>query len=236
MKSLILILSLLKSGKILTTFGSMVLSLGAYAMAFGWKFASGFIFLLFAHEMGHYLAAKQKGLDVGAPTFIPFVGAWINLKQQPHDAEVEAYVGFAGPFLGSIATLLVYLLARRLDSSLLLAITYSGLMLNLFNLIPVSPLDGGRITAVLTPRIWLFGIPALTAWFMWKPSPMLIVIAVLAIPQFIKAFRYNEDTAGDAAYYRISGEARLTYSIYYLGLTGFLSMMAYELHTMLRLH
>ena len=168
MKSLILIFSLLKSGKILTTFGSMVLSLGAYAIAFGWKFATGFIFLLFAHEMGHYLAAKQKGLDVGAPTFIPFVGAWIDLKEQPHNAEIEAYVGFAGPFLGSIATLLVYLLARRLDSSLLLAVTYSGLMLNLFNLIPVSPLDGGRITAVLTPRIWLFGIPALTAWFTWK--------------------------------------------------------------------
>ena len=153
-----------------------------------------------------------------------------------HDAEVEAYVGFAGPFIGSVATLLVYLLARRLDSSLLLAVTYSGLMLNLFNLIPVSPLDGGRITAVLTPRIWLFGIPALTAWFLWKPSPMLIVIAVLAIPQFIKAFRFNVDTSGDAAYYRISGEAKMTYSVYYIGLTGFLAMMAFELHTMLRLH
>ena len=179
MKSLIVLISLLKSGKVLTTLSSMILSLGAYAMAFGWKFASGFIFLLFAHEMGHYIAARQKGLDVGAPTFIPFVGAWIAMKEIPHDAEVEAYVGFGGPFLGSIATLLVYLLARKLDSSLLLAITYSGLMLNLFNLIPVSPLDGGRITAVLTPRVWLLGIPALTAWFLWKPSPMLLLVVIV---------------------------------------------------------
>ena len=236
MKSLIILISLLKSGKVLTTLGSMILSLGAYAMAFGWKFASGFIFLLFAHEMGHYIAARQKGLDVGAPTFIPFVGAWIAMKEIPHDAEVEAYVGFGGPFLGSIATLLVYLLARKLDSSLLLAITYSGLMLNLFNLIPVSPLDGGRITAVLTPRVWLLGIPALTAWFLWKPSPMLLLVVIVAIPQFIKAFKYSDETTANPAYYRISGESRLTYSIYYLGLTGFLSMMAYELHTMLRLH
>ena len=65
---------------------------------------------------------------------------------------------------------------------------------------------------------------------------MLIVIAILAVPQFIKAFRFNEDASGDAAYYRINGEARMTYSVYYIGLTGFLAMMAFELHTMLRLH
>lgn len=70
----------------------MVLSVFAYGLVFGWRYAVGFVLLIFVHEMGHYVAARQRGLEVGAPTFIPFVGAWIELKQLPHDVETEAYV------------------------------------------------------------------------------------------------------------------------------------------------
>lgn len=139
MKSLIVLLTLLKSGKLLTTGGTMIVSLGAYALAYGWRFAAGFIALLFAHEMGHFIAARQRGLNVGAPTFIPFVGAWIEMKDMPHDAETEAYVGFGGPFVGTLAALFCYFLARVVDSPVLLAIAYVGFFLNLFNLIPISP-------------------------------------------------------------------------------------------------
>ncbi|MBS1143849.1 MAG: site-2 protease family protein [Proteobacteria bacterium] len=232
MKSLLVLFTLLKSGKLLTTGGTMILSLGAYALAFGWTFALGFIALLFAHEMGHFIAARQRGLNVGAPTFIPFVGAWIEMKDMPHDAETEAYVGFGGPFVGTLAALLCYFLARSLDSPALLAIAYAGFFLNLFNLIPISPLDGGRITAVLSPRIWLAGIPVLLAWFYWRPSPMLILIVIMALPQAIKAFRYSS-ADDDAAYYAVGAEHKLTYSIYYLGLTGFVAMMTFELHNLL---
>lgn len=232
MKSLLLILGLLKSGKLLTTAGSMLVSLGAYAVAYGWKFASGFIVLLFAHEMGHFIAARQRGLKVGAPTFIPFVGAWIEMKEQPHDAETEAYVGFGGPFVGTVAALVCYFAARASDSSLLLAIAYVGFFINLFNLIPISPLDGGRITAVLSPRIWLVGVPILIGWFIWNPSPMLILVAILAAPQVLKALRYDT-SSGEAGYYVVSGEHKLIYSVYYLGLTGFVATMTFELHNML---
>lgn len=232
MKSLIVLLTLLKSGKLLTTAGTMIVSLGAYALAYGWRFAAGFIALLFAHEMGHFIAARQRGLNVGALTFIPFVGAWIEMKDMPHDAETEAYVGFGGPFVGTLATLFCYFLARVVDSSVLLAIAYVGFFLNLFNLIPISPLDGGRITAVLTPRIWLAGIPLLLAWFYWRPSPMLIFIVVLALPQVFKALRYRADSE-EAAYYAVGAEHKLTYSIYYLGLSGFVAMMTFELHNLL---
>lgn len=232
MKSLLVLLTVLKSGKVLVTAGSMVASLAAYAVLYGWKFALGFIALLFAHEMGHFVAARQRGLNVGAPTFIPFVGAWIEMKDMPRDAEVEAYVGFGGPFVGTLAALLCYFAARSLDSSLLMAIAYVGFMLNLFNLIPISPLDGGRITAVLTPRIWLLGIPVLIGWFLWRPSPMLIIVAILAFPQLLKAFRYKSD-ATDAGYFAVGAEHRLTYSVYYLGLTGFVATMTFELHNLL---
>ncbi len=151
----LLLFSGLKWGKLATSGGSMLLSLAVYASIWGWRYAAGFIALLFAHEIGHYVAARQRGLDVGAPAFIPFVGAWIALKDKPVDVETEAYIAIAGPVVGTVAALAVYLWARSEDSGLLLAISYAGLFLNLFNLLPISPLDGGRVTAVLSPRIWL---------------------------------------------------------------------------------
>lgn len=87
-------------------------------------------------------AARSKGLEVGLPTFIPFVGAWVALKQMPRDAETEAYIGLAGPLIGSLAALGVYWIARDQHSPWLYAVAYAGFMLNLFNLIPLSPFDG----------------------------------------------------------------------------------------------
>jgi Zn-dependent protease len=181
--------------------------------------------------MGHYLAARQRGLPVGAPTFIPFVGAWIEMKQMPHDVETEAYVGFAGPLAGTVASMACYGLARQTGSELLLALAYSGCMLNLFNLIPVSPLDGGRITAIISPKVWLLGVPMLAALFFWRPSPMLILIAILAYPQLKAAFTGQHDRP--PAYYAVPQEARINYAVMYLGLAGFLAIMSYELHEMI---
>src|SRR5215510_2967660 len=99
MKTLLLLLSAGKLGKAALTRGTMLVSIVAYAFLFGWWYAVGFVLLMFGHEMGHYVAAKRRGLNVGAPTFIPFVGAWVQLRDLPHDAETEAYVGIAGPLV-----------------------------------------------------------------------------------------------------------------------------------------
>ena len=179
LKLLALLFSGAKFGKLLTSAGSMLVSLVVYAFIFGWRYAAGFIVLLFVHEMGHYIAARHKGLPVGLPTFIPFVGAWVELKKMPHDAETEAFVGMGGPLLGTVAATLCYLIARGSpDAAWLLAVSYSGFFLNLFNLIPLPPFDGGRITAVLSPKIWLLGMPVLIGIFLWNPSPMLLVFAL----------------------------------------------------------
>jgi Zn-dependent protease len=234
MKSLLLLLlTSAKWGKLATTSGTMLLSLGIYASVWGWRYAAGFIGLLFVHEMGHYIAARQRGLSVGAPTFIPFVGAWIELKDQPLDAETEAYVGMGGPFLGAVASLAVYLWARQIGSPLLLAISYAGLFLNLFNLLPVSPLDGGRITAALSPRVWLIGAPLMLALMLYRPSPMLILVALLAAPQLVKAWRYDPKAPENIAYYSVPMMVKLEYGIGYLGLAGLLAIMTYEVHDML---
>ncbi len=234
MKALFLLLfSGLKWGKLATSGGSMLLSLAVYATIWGWRYAAGFIALLFAHEMGHYVAARQRGLDVGAPAFIPFVGAWIALKDQPVDVETEAYVAIAGPVVGTIAALVVYLWARSEDSGLLLAIAYSGLFLNLFNLLPISPLDGGRVTAALSPRIWFLGVPILLALMFYRPSPMLVIVAILATPQLMKAWRYDPKAPENVAYYGVPLQTKLEYGAAYLSLAALLAVMTYDVHEML---
>jgi Zn-dependent protease len=232
-KMILLLLGSLKLGKLLVTGGSMLISIVAYAFIFGWPYAAGFVALIFVHEMGHFLAARQRGLNVGAPTFIPFVGAWIQLKDMPHNVETEAYIGLAGPLAGTLGALACYGLARMEGSALLLALAYAGFFINLFNLIPVSPLDGGRITAVLSPRVWLLGAPVLVGFFFWHPSPVLLLVAILAFPQFIKAWRYDPNAPENRAYYAISAELRMTYALFYLGLVIFLAVMCHDLHEML---
>ena len=234
MKTLIILLfSGLKWGKIATSGGSMLLSLAVYATIWGWRYAAGFIALLFAHEMGHYVAARQRGLKVGAPAFIPFMGAWIALEDHPANVETEAYVAIAGPVVGTVAALAVYLWARSEDSGLLLAIAYSGLFLNLFNLLPISPLDGGRVTAVLGPRVWFLGVPLLLALMLYRPSPMLVIVVILAVPQLMKAWRYDPKAPENVAYYGVALQTKVEYGLAYLALAALLAVMTYDVHEML---
>ena len=230
MKVLLALLAAGKLGKVLLTGGTMILSVLAYALVFGWWYAVGFVLLIFVHEMGHVLAARQRGLDVGAPTFIPFVGAWIELKELPHDVETEAWIGLAGPLLGSVGALACYYLYRNTGEPLYLALAYAGFFLNLFNLIPISPFDGGRITAVLSPRIWLLGAPILVGLFLWRPSPLLILMAVLAAPQLLKAWNFDPHAPENAAYYTVAPAKRFEYALYYVALAAFLAVMSFEVH------
>src|SRR4029077_2782111 len=135
---------LLKSG------GTMLLSIGIYATIWGWKFAVGFVVLMFVHECGHLIVAKRFGLKVSAPVFIPFMGAFILLKDQPRNAWMEACVGIGGPMLGSLGALACHSLGEMIDAPVLIALAYSGYLLNLFNLTPVGMLDGGRIVTALS--------------------------------------------------------------------------------------
>ncbi|HEX4585663.1 MAG TPA: site-2 protease family protein [Burkholderiaceae bacterium] len=233
MRALLLLLTAGKFGKVLLTGGTMLISVFAYGLVFGWPYAVGFVLLIFVHEMGHYIAARQRGLNVGAPTFIPFVGAWINLKDLPHDVETEAYVGLAGPVVGTLGALACYFAARQSNSSLLLALSYAGFFLNLINLIPISPLDGGRVTAVISPRMWFLGVPILLGLFLVRPSPILVLIAIMAMPQLAKAWRYQPSAPENRQYYAVSIEHKITYGAAYIGLAAFLAVMTHDVHQML---
>ncbi len=188
-KLLLMLLKFAKFGPALKSAAFMLVSVGAYALLFGWRYALGFVLLLFMHEMGHYIAARRLGMNVGLPTFIPFVGAWIELKDRPLSVQQEAHIAFAGPFAGTLAAAAVLALALHEHSTLLLALAYAGFFLNLFNLIPISPFDGGRIIAILSPKVWFVGLPVLVGVFLWIPSPMFLMILLLLAPTIYGALQ-----------------------------------------------
>lgn len=221
---------LFKLGKFGGTALTMVISIGAYALVFGWAYAVGFIALIMIHEMGHYVAARRAGLNVGAPTFIPFVGAWIELKDTRLDPRTEAHVALAGPLVGSLAAFACYAWAREVDSRLFLALAYSGFFINLFNLAPIHPLDGGRVTGAVSPRIWFVGLPVLAAMMFYRPSPLLIMIAILALPAIGRAWTFDINAPENDAYRAIPTVWKLETMGLYLTLVVVLAMMATATH------
>jgi Zn-dependent protease len=132
-----------------------------------------------------------------------------------------------------VGALACYFLARNYGSNLLLAVSYSGFFLNLFNLIPLSPFDGGRITAVLSPRIWFLGVPVLAGLCIFSYNPLLIFMAILAWPQLVKAWRHRSDSAEAQSYYAVPAAVKWEYGTYYLALAGFLAVMTHDVHEML---
>jgi Zn-dependent protease len=209
--------------KLFTVAGSMVVSIGAYALLWGWQFAIGFVLLLLVHELGHVLEAKRQGLPVSAPMFIPFLGALITLKKLPDNAWAEAKVAIAGPILGSIGAAVVWGLGEALDSDLLVALAFTGFFLNLFNLAPISPLDGGRIVAAIHPALWLVGLVLLLGLAIIAPNPILILILVLGGLESYRRWSERNRPEGEA-YYRISPRLRVITGVSYIVLAALLTI------------
>jgi Zn-dependent protease len=133
----------LKFGAFTIKFLGIFISVGGYALIWGWQFAVGFVLLILVHELGHYVVAKRQGLSPSLPVFIPFLGAYVALKDAPFDPWRNLFVSAAGPIAGGLGALGVWFAGEALDSRFLIALAYSGFMLNLLNLIPVRPFDGG---------------------------------------------------------------------------------------------
>src|SRR3954454_24957308 len=170
------LLLLLPKLKLLTTSGTMLVSLAAYAVIWGWQFAAGFVLLLFVHEMGHVFQLRREGVEASAPIFIPFMGAVVWAKQLGGNALAEARVGLAGPVLGTIGALACVPLASATGNDLFRALAFTGFFLNLFNLAPVLPLDGGRAMAAMAPWMWIVGFGVMAAAAIFFPNPIILII------------------------------------------------------------
>jgi Zn-dependent protease len=210
---------LLKSG------GTMLLMIWIYTRIWGWQFAVGFVLLLLVHECGHLLVAKKFGLKVGAPVFIPFMGAFIALKEAPRNAWMEACVGIGGPMLGSLGALVCNALGEIFDAPIFIALAWFGYFLNLFNLTPVGMLDGGRIVTALSRWLWLPGF-AVLIWFGWKfPNFVVWLMVLLSLPRIYSLFRKRSEE--ERRYYEVTPAQRWTMSILYFGL---IAVLVFAMH------
>jgi Zn-dependent protease len=209
--------------KVLTTSGSMIVSIAAYSLIWGWRFAVGFVVLLFVHEMGHVIQLRREGIKASAPVFIPFLGAAVWAKSLGDDAAAEARVGLAGPVLGTIGAAACIPLASLTGNDLFTALAFTGFFLNLFNLLPIVPLDGGRAMAAMSPWMWLVGVFAMVVAVFAFPNPIIILIALLGIFETYRRFKALR--SGDEkvrAYYRVTPRQRVLVGLVYVGLIAVL--------------
>ena len=195
----------------------MLVSVAAYALIWGWRFAVGFVLLLFVHEIGHVIQLRREGIPASAPMFIPFLGAVVAMKALPKDAGAEARVGLAGPVLGSAAALVPLAIHAAGGSELFLALAYVGFLLNLFNLLPVLPLDGGRAMAALSPSLWFVGYALLIAATIAFPNPVLILVLLLGGLETWRRWKARK-TPEAQEFHRIPRRTRVLVAIVYLGL------------------
>ncbi|MCX6959547.1 MAG: GYF domain-containing protein [Verrucomicrobia bacterium] len=188
---------------VLKTGGTMVLSIAAYAMHWGWLFAVGFVLLILVHEFGHLVAAKKCGLKVGAPIFIPFMGAMIALKEAPKNAWIESQVGIGGPILGTIGAAACEVIFLLTGNAFFRDLAY-----------------GGRIVTALSPWIWLVGFVILAVLTYFHFNFLLLLILILSLPRLFSLFKQKSDA--ERRYYEVTPEQRVIMAAMYFGLIAFL--------------
>ncbi len=184
---------LLKVGKLGPTAISMVVALFFYTLFFGWQFAIGVVLLILVHETGHVVVSRAQGLPMSMPVFLGPFGAFTRMQRPPRDARQEAIVAIAGPVFGTAASFLVYIWALALPAGhlhlLLLALAYFGFFINLFNLIPMSPLDGGRVANAISVWMNVVGVAIMAVVALWLSNPFAVIILILGIITTVQRFR-----------------------------------------------
>ena len=213
-----LLLPVLKVAK-LGTLLSMLVAIWLYATIWGAPFAVGFVLLIFVHELGHALVMRQQGIPAGAPVFIPFVGAVIAMRGIPRSAWVESLVGIGGPVLGSVGALVCLLVGWATGSLFWYALASTGFLINLFNLLPISPLDGGRIVGVISRWLWLVGYVVGIAIFFVTFHPLLFLILLFGLFGVGRVIRGPR-----AGYYETPNSKRLAMGAAYFGLAAMLAL------------
>ena len=213
---------LLLKVKFLGTALTMLVSIGAYALLFPVWFAVGIVVLIWVHEMGHVLQLKREGIEASAPMFIPFIGAFVAMKQIPKDALGEARVGLAGPVLGTLAGIATLGLYAATQNPVFLGLAYFNFIINLFNLAPLLPLDGGRAVGAMSPVFQFLGLVTMVGLFF--VAPIMVFIALLGLPELWHRWKTRHTPEG-RAYYDIAPRHRVAVGVVYLALITSLGLL-----------
>jgi len=214
----------------------VLISIAVYSLIFGWKFAIGLVALLFVHEMGHAIVMKLKGIPVGGMIFVPMLGAAVLMRQMPKNAQDEAEVGIAGPIAGALGAAFCLVMAQAGQGAIWAPLAYFGFFLNLFNLIPIVPFDGGRVLGAVDRRIWIVGFVGLLAFQVWSwlhgnYSFWLLFFIIIAGTQLWT--RGRAKTEQEQAYYDVPVVTRLLIGVLYFGLAALLILGMMSAHTLM---
>ena len=215
---------------ILKTGGSMLVYIAVAASRYGWAFGVGITLSIFVHEMGHVVALRRFGHPFSAPLFIPGMGAVIFHKSGPRSVWESAVVGIAGPVAGTLAGLFCHAVFLATGSGLFGSLAMAGYILNLFNLAPIFPLDGGWITGAISPRLWLIGTVVLGGMALtgFIRNPLLILLLLLSLPRLIHGIRTGSPALpGDDMHREPATSAqKVRMSVAYLSLAALLAVLA----------
>lgn len=202
--------------------GSFFISLFFYALFWGWKFALVVVFMLLAHEMGHYVTIRNYGLPARLPRFVPFLGAY-TVGGVPQDLEHDAYIALAGPLTGLGVAAACYAFGYQTHDNFWYMAAYVGAMLNLFNMIPALPFDGGRMAGAISPSLWIGGFVVFlgAAFALHMPIFFIVLFGLMSLPSAIAAFRGYVDprfaTMTTLGKFRVGGWYLLTmFALFYL--------------------
>jgi Zn-dependent protease len=217
------ILLLLPKLKMFSTAGTMLVSIAAYALFWGFPFAVGLVVLLLIHELGHVIALRREGIKASAPMFVPFLGALITAKSLGENATAEARVGLAGPILGSIGAAACVVIWYATGNDMWRALAFTGFFLNLLNLVPVSPFDGGRAMAAMAPWMWAFGLAIIAALIVTLHSAFLLIFLIVGGMDSWRRWRaIRQGGAEQVDYYRVKPVDRLLVAAVYVSLIALL--------------
>ncbi|MBS1717723.1 MAG: hypothetical protein JSS72_08325 [Armatimonadetes bacterium] len=195
LKSILLLLKAVPFlAKFIVTGGTMFASMWFYSTIFGWKFAAGFVIGILVHELGHVVAAKVQGVKVTAPIFIPGMGALIGLKENANSAHGDAIIGIGGPIGGTLAGLGFLALYMVFPSPLWLGLAMFTFWINLFNLTPMYPLDGGRIVGAISPYLWALGLVIMLGMLLtgFLTNPIIFLLILMGLPRLWHGFKTGQ--------------------------------------------
>ena len=225
------ILSLLGKFKFLLGAGSMLVSMWAWGLVYGWRLGVGIVLLIFIHECGHALAARMRGIPTGIMVFVPFMGAFVTTGRYGKSIVEDAFIGIMGPVFGTLSGLGCLLLYLVAPNPYWLVLAQFCFLMNLFNLAPTPPLDGGWITPLFSPK--LLAIGAVLLLFIAFYNPLVILLALMSLPRIIAGWKAKPE---DSPYYQATTADRWRYGLVYLGLDAFLALAGYTTHSYLTLH
>jgi len=191
-------LLLLKGGWVFLSKGlSMIIMIGVYTMVFGWVYAVMVVGLILIHEMGHYIFMKHFGLDPKLPVFIPFLGAYVAMDKMPPDQATSAWVSLAGPLIGGVTSVAFFYFGIMQKSPILMAAGSTGCFLNLLQLLPAKPLDGGFVISAIARWVLIPGVFMVFAAAYFLQSPIFMLIGLIAAYSAYKTFKGGDLGARD---------------------------------------